>query len=493
MRYFFIITSIASFLFLTNASFAQSSPYTEAQPAYKWYIAGQQTVAKSTQLSPSQKRAKNIILFVGDGMGISTITAARILQGQQQKQAGEEAQLSFEKFPYVALSKTYNVNQQVPDSAGTATAMLTGVKTNAGVLSVDETVKLSDFKQVPGHTLKTLFEEAEDWGMATGIVATARITHATPAAGYAHTSHRDWESDSQLPEAAKKAGVADIALQLIEFPHGDGINLILGGGRNYFLPKAEQQGIRADERNLVKEWEKKYPDGVFVDNNKGFDAIDWKKTNHVLGLFNGSHMNHNADRNNGPEGEPALSDMTAKAITFLSRNPQGYVLLVEAGRIDHAHHEGNAYRALTDTIELSKAVEIATKMTSDQDTLIIVTADHSHVMSMNGYPVRGNPILGKVMEWNETTGELQMTKDKNGLPYTTLQYANGPGARERVDLSNIDTTNPEYLQDALIPLESETHGGEDVAVFAQGPGAQWVHGVMEQNVIYHIIREALGR
>ena len=132
-------------------------------------------------------------------------------------------------------------------------------------------------------------------------------------------------------------------------------------------------------------------------------------------------------------------------------------------------------------------------MTSDQDTLIIVTADHSHTLTMNGYPVIDNPILGKVVEWNETTGEKQLAKDKNGLPYTTLQYANGPAARTHTDLTNVDTTAKDYKQDALVLLESETHGGEDVAIFARGPGAAWVHGTVEQNVIYHVMREALQK
>jgi alkaline phosphatase len=202
--------------------------------------------------------------------------------------------------------------------------------------------------------------------------------------------------------------------------------------------------------------------------------------------------------------------MTARAIEILRKNRRGYFLMVEAGRIDHAHHAGNAYRALTDTIELSRAVSAARAMTSASDTLIIVTADHSHVFTMAGYPTRGNPILGKVIG-NDESGEPESRPKlaRDGKPYTTLGYLTGPGyafdgeavqtSKKRTpnagrvkDLSDIDTTDRGFHQESLVPLASETHGGEDVAVYADGPGAYLVHGVMEQNVIYHIMREALG-
>jgi alkaline phosphatase len=183
--------------------------------------------------------------------------------------------------------------------------------------------------------------------------------------------------------------------------------------------------------------------------------------------------------------------------------------MVEAGRIDHAHHAGNAYRALTDTIALSEAVAVAREMSSDEDTLIIVTADHSHVFTLAGYPMRGNPILGLAATAN---GPM---KDALGLPYTTLGYANGPGyvadgdrheftgeegqSREadftgdksRPDLSAVATTAPDYMQESAVPMMSETHAGEDVAIYASGPKAHYFSGTLEQNVIFHIMADAL--
>jgi alkaline phosphatase len=221
-------------------------------------------------------------------------------------------------------------------------------------------------------------------------------------------------------------------------------------------------------------------------------------------------MQYEADRSQDPAGEPSLSEMTARAIEILRKNRRGYFLMVEAGRIDHAHHAGNAYRALTDTIELSRAVSTARAMTSANDTLIIVTADHSHVFTMAGYPTRGNPILGKVVandEFGQPESKPKLADD--GKPYTTLGYLTGPGyafdkemvqsSRKRKphagraqNLTDIDTTDRRFYQQSLVPLASETHGGEDVSVYADGPGAYLVHGVMEQNVIYHIMRQALG-
>ncbi len=169
--------------------------------------------------------------------------------------------------------------------------------------------------------------------------------------------------------------------------------------------------------------------------------------------------------------------------------------MVEAGRIDHGHHAGNAYRALTDTIELSKAVRTALKNVDLEETLIIVTADHSHTFNMAGYPQRGNPILG-VVKVPDSAGNFvgHISKDAQGKSYTTLSYANGPGYVNgdlRPDLTHVDTINPDYRQAAIVPLKSETHSGEDVAIYAIGAGSQTVHGTLEQNVIYHIMKYAL--
>ena len=154
------------------------------------------------KLSAKQGAAKNIILFVGDGMSIGTVTAARILAGQQQGRSGEENSLSFGLFPFTGLAKTYNVNAQTPDSAGTMTAIISGVKTDFGVIGVDENIVRGDCATQAGNELVTALELAEIAGLSTGIVTTARITHATPAATYAKSADRNWEDISDMPEEA---------------------------------------------------------------------------------------------------------------------------------------------------------------------------------------------------------------------------------------------------------------------------------------------------
>jgi alkaline phosphatase len=483
----------------------------------QWFSAGEAAAQQAAALRPNRHTARNLILFIGDGMGVSTVTAARILAGQQRGESGEENLLSFEHFPYVALSKTYNTNQQTPESAGTMSAIMTGEKTRAGVIAIDATARRNDCQAARGHALPTLLELAEQEGRSTGIVTTTRLTHATPAATYAHAPERHWEGDSLMPPEALAAGCKDIAAQLIDFPFGDGPEVAMGGGRQYFLPVTAgdpeapaARGSRKDGRDLVAEWLATRGHAAYVENEGQLDALDVSATGHLLGLFNASHMNYEVDRSHDAGGEPSLSEMTARAIEILRKNRRGYFLMVEAGRIDHAHHAGNAYLALTETIELSRAVSTARAMTSPNDTLIIVTADHSHVFTMAGYPTRGNPILGKVVT-NDAFGEPE-SKPRladDGMPYTTLGYQNGPGyaftsekarssqkrksnAGRTQNLGAVDTTDRRFHQQSLVPLASETHGGEDVAVYADGPGAYLVHGVMEQNVIYHIMRQAMG-
>ena len=485
-----------------------------AESREEWYEAGRAAVEEAKDLKQRETRAKNVILFVGDGMGVSTVTAARILEGQLRGKPGEENLLSFERLPYLALSKVYNTNQQTPDSAGTMTAMMTGVKTKAGVISLDQDAIRGNCGSTFGNELPTLLELAENRGMATGVVTTARLTHATPAATYAHVPERGWEDNSRVPAPCK-----DIARQLIEFPYGDGLEVALGGGRRHFLPntmadheEGGRRGRRTDGRDLTAEWTARAAGAAYVWNQAQFDAIDPKRTGHLLGLFDYSHMEYEHDRPGDAGGEPSLSQMTAKAIDILKhqrKDGKGYFLMVESGRIDHGHHAGNAFRALTDTIEFANAIKTALDEVDPKDTLVVVTADHSHVFTIAGYPTRGNPILGKVVT-NDNAGnpKREPALAADNLPYTTLGYTNGRGFHNlatggdtvyshdinagRADLSAVDTTGQGFHQEALVPMSAETHAAEDVAIYAGGPSAHLFHGVQEQNVIFHVMAEALG-
>ncbi len=493
----------------------------QESPSY-WYQQGQASVQRAIKTvqkaaTVSQHQAKNIILFVGDGMGISTITAARIHAGQLQGKQGEEHQLFFETLPYSALSKTYNTNQQTPDSAGTMTAMMTGIKSKAGFISVGQNLSRADCSSLSGNRLTTALEHAEQIGLSTGIVSTARITHATPAATYAHVPERNYEDDQYQKFMHSADQCDDIASQLIDLKnrYGNGLEVVFGGGRRHFLPnhpKADPEtglpGNRHDGRDLTQEWLQQYTNSSYIWNKQQFDALSTESIQHILGLFNPSHMQYEIDRSKDKAGEPSLSAMTRKAIDILNNNPKGFFLMVESGRIDHAHHAGNAHRALTDTIEFDQAVKTAYQMTNPAETLIIVTADHSHVFTIAGYPTRGNPILGKVIS-NDVAGKAKQKPElaQDNMPYTTLGYMNGLGygnvdtvrktkpvqhshAGHRTDLSHINTESNHFHQEALVPLASETHGGEDVAIFASGPGSSLFQGTIEQNVIFHIMNKA---
>jgi len=392
------------------------------------------------------------------------------------------------------------------------------------VLSIGQSAPRGDCKAALATPLLTLWELAASAGMATGVVTTTRVTHATPAATFSHSADRNWESDADLPPQAVAEGCIDIARQMIESPYGHGPDVLMGGGRSNLMPATERDpeyddkvGARLDGRDLIAEWQQRHPGGAYVWNEAQLRAAPADKP--LLGLFEPDHMHYEHDRPQDAAGEPSLAEMTRAAITRLARNPNGYVLLVEGGRIDHAHHSGNAYRALDETIAFSDAVRVATGMTSAEDTLILVTADHSHTLSFVGYPARGNAILGKVKGGSgEDSDPNQLARDASGLPYTTLNYATGPGytggsARQpegpkhfehlledvrpihtgRPNLTDVDTEDPDYLQEALIPTKAETHGGDDVGVWARGPGSAAVRGSLEQNALYHLLLQATPR
>ncbi|MDR7191314.1 alkaline phosphatase [Luteimonas terrae] len=486
------------------------------ETAQWWYRSG---AARAAGNGAMGGQAKNVIVFLGDGMSLTTVAAARILEGQRLGGSGEEHALSWEQFPATGLSKTYNTDSQTPDSAGTMTAIAAGVKSHMGAIGVSSGNRFDCADSRQRH-VQSWLRLADDAGLATGVVTTARLTHATPAATYAHSPDRNWENDTDLPEAAQAAGCRDIAQQILDFAPGKGPRVLFGGGRGEFLPVTERDpehtdkvGQRLDGRNLPAEWLAANPGGAYVWNTAQLRAA--ADADAVLGLFEYDHMQYEHDRDQGDTGEPDLAEMTRVAIEQLSRDGKGYVLLVESGRIDHANHEGNAFRALDETVAMSRAVQAAAEATSSEDTLILVTADHSHTLNFVGYPTRGNPILGKVRgRVSEDDDPNAYALDATGLPYTTLSYANGPGyagasnqqpegpkthhhqpsgfspASGRPNLREVDTEHPDFMQEALVPMKSETHGGDDVGIWARGPGSEAVRGTVEQNVIYHLIVQA---
>jgi alkaline phosphatase len=450
-----------------------------------WYQQGDQWLkdkvkvlqVQSQPQSPEGNKAKNIILFVGDGMSITTLTAARIWQGQQQGLLGEEHFLHFETFPYTALIKTYNTNQQTPDSAGTMSAIMTGTKTRAGVISIGPEQDRAECDGSAQHHQQTLLELGHKHGFDTGIVTTARLTHATPAATYAHSPERYWEGDYDRYPNAYWYGCDSIAKQLINSAYPAGLDLAFGGGRTQL-------------KSYYDSFQEQFPTGHLLQTQK--DLLAWASFNKknsqigpVLGVFSAGHMAFEIDRT---DAQPSLKQMTKMAVQYLQGRSERYLLIIEGARIDHAHHKGNAARALSETAMLADSVQLADEMTDDEETLIIVTADHSHTFVMAGYPKRGNPILGVA---KNQQNEIVLAND--GLPYTTLGYANGKNQGRANDpryFANSEDKN--FHQEVAVPLRLETHGSDDVALHAKGPGAYLFSGLMEQNEIFHTMLQALA-
>ncbi|XP_014669390.1 PREDICTED: alkaline phosphatase-like [Priapulus caudatus] len=423
-------------------------------------------------------------------MGLPSQFAGRILKGQMEGKTGEEEFLEWEKLQHTGLAKTYNTDFQVSDSAGTATAYLCGVKGKKATIGVDDTLlERGHCPSAEAASVRSIADWAQAEGKSTGLVTTARVTHASPAGLYANAPERNWEEDSDNNSDCK-----DIARQLIEDDPGRKLNVIMGGGRNRLTPNTQADvedptlhGKRSDDRNLIDEWTEGMTTNGFnhayVWNVTQFNDIDPENTEYLLGLFDSDRMPYIVDSTPDEAENPTLSEMVKKTIEILQKNPNGYYLFVESSNIDAAHHDGRAVASINEVVVLDAAVKVAIDMTDSKDTLIVVTADHSHSMTTAGYPVRGNPIFGTASE----------VSDVDGKPYTTLLYAAGAGYEHspRRNLTGVDTADPMHKQDAAIPLVEAPHSGEDVAVFANGPMAHLFRGNFEQTFIAHAMAYAM--
>lgn len=473
-----------------------SVPAAAQQAENPWLRAAEAAIAEKLARQPITNRAKNVIVMIADGNGVGTNYATRLWVGQKNGGYGDEAVLPYEAMPYLAMAKTYNTNAQTPDSAGTATAILSGVKTKAGVLGVDESLARGDCDAVGDAAVPSIAEILAEEGKAVGIVTTTRITHATPGAVYAKSADRNFENDSDLPEGCDQP---DIASQLISGIKSGTVDVALGGGRRNFIgadvsDDEGESGRRADDRDLIAEARQM---GVqYAWNTETAEGLELDGTP-ILGLFESSHMQYEADRTD----EPSLAEMTGMAIESLRNNDEGYFLLVEAGRVDHANHATNLYRTVTDGEAFAEAVKSVLEMTDPEETLVIVTADHEHALAFNGYCGRGSPITGLCYGVDETgtgnNGAPQTGAD--GKPYTVAGYLNGGSSilseedgwtGSRGDLTAEETQDPDFQQQALIPRSSETHSGEDVAIYARGPWAHLIDGTVEQNYIFSVMRYA---
>jgi len=451
-----------------------------------------------TKPNPEPVVKKNVLFFLGDGMGITTLTAMRIFE------VGEAGSITIDTLPESAFVRTYSEDGQVTDSAPSMAAYMTGVKMKNEVISMTTGTNAyaadgSQYVTAAGDTtceagngapVPTLLEIMKAKGYATGVVTTTRVTHATPATTYAHLCNRNGENTIA---AQMVPGGAEYNKAL-----GDGIDVMLGGGRRHFLPSSEG-GRRTDGRNLITELGK--AGYSYVDTTAGLlDAP--AKTEKLLGIFTSSDMSYELDRS--PQREPSLSEMTSKAIDVLSTRDKGFFLMVEGGRIDHALHASNAKRALTDGIAFDNALKTALEKMEALDpglknTLIVVTADHDHTLVINGYAERTGKtthdhagVLGLVRDYVNGPSQGEPRTDVDGNPYTILAFGNGPHRpTTRIALDEATTSADDYLQEAVIQLSSETHGGGDVYLGAIGMGSEAFHGVIDNTEVFGKIKSAL--
>ncbi|MFZ3286185.1 MAG: alkaline phosphatase [Telluria sp.] len=441
--------------------------------------------------------AKNIIFFLGDGMGPATVTASRIFK------YGESGSLTMDKLERTARVKTYSNDAQTTDSAPSMAAYMTGVKMNNEVISMSpETVASDPSRDVNGNlgvnncaagngvAVPTILELAKARGKAVGSISTTELTHATPAATFSHICNRNAQYAIAAQIVPGGAGY-NAALR-------DGVDVLMGGGRNHFTPfdGVTNKAGRADGRNLLAELAAK---GYTVAATRA-EMSAAANTKKFVGLYSSKgHMEYELDRSATPplgEGasQPSLAEMTTKAMDILSQNQNGYFLMVEGGRIDHALHGTNAKRALVDTIAFDDAIKAAldkARLTDPSlaNTLIVVTADHDHTLTLNGYGKRGNPIL----DINRNYKDGQPAKDADGNSYTTLVFGNGPNRPQvRANLDSATVLADNYRQETGVRLASETHGGGDVTLLATGAGAKMFKGTLDNTKVYGLLKAAFG-
>ena len=433
-------------------------------------------------------QAKNIIFFLGDGMGPTTIAAARIFRH------GEEGLLNFERLERTARIKTYSNDFQTTDSAPSMGAYMTGVKINQDGISMKDARAIDPEKDANGnrtidkcganngYVAPTILELAKARGKAVGAVTTTELTHATPASTFSHVCHRD--------------AAYTIARQIVPGGEGynlalkDGVDVLMGGGRHHFTPydKASNPRGRADGRDLMAEFGAQ---GYAVGRTRA-DMMSARPGRKFVGIYSADdHMDYSLARR--PE-QPTLTDMALKAIELLSKDPDGFFLMVEGGKIDHALHDTNAKNALADTVAFDEAIQAAIDRMRQIDpglenTLIVVTADHDHTMVLNGYPKRGSKVLDIVHDY--ATG--QPKKDADGKTFTPLVFGNGKGRPDvRADVDSASALREDYQQRAGVHTVYESHGGGDVKLYAVGAGSAPFKGTMENTQVFHLMKAAAG-
>jgi len=409
-----------------------------------------------------EARVRNVIFFIGDGMGLECVDIARIVL------VGKDGYLDFEKAPYVGIAKTYAENTLVTDSAAAGTALATGFKTNNAWLSITP----------DGKAVKTLLEAAKELGKATGLITTVTITHATPAAFSAHTTSRD-----ELP-------VAD---QYAEFKTAD---IYMGGGLSYFLPKSDLKSKRKDDRNLIEEFKKAGYE--FVSTPEELERA-FAENGKLLGLFDYEYLPYYMDREFLKVKVPSLADMTRKALEILSRNENGFFVMIEGGKIDWANHGHDPANAIWEVYEFNEAIKVALEFLEENpDTLIVITADHETGgigLSTGKYEISPD-ILKKQKVSTNILAELVKGKSDEEIKKIFEEYVGisdlKPEEIEKIKKANATLIGDVISARAQIGWTTTSHSGGSVPVYAFGEGAEVFTGVYDNTDIAKKIADLAG-
>ncbi|VDL94519.1 unnamed protein product [Schistocephalus solidus] len=472
----------------------------EISPKY-WQKEAEKFIAAACKRFPilkSQKPAKNVILFLGDGMGIPTVSASRFYLAHRSGLNGSMLTHPFEEWPYSTVARTYDLETVVTDSASSANAYLTGTKTRTGMIGVTGNLHYKQCGVWPAeHFTHSALEAASKAGKATGILTTTRITHASPSGCYGHVTFRDFEGDVDLQkvcgETYKEMHCQDLACQLI-YNNRD-INVMIGGGAKNFYPQGQEipnqpgnKGTRLDNRTLVSEWiayqEQQGRKYKFINSPQDFNTADFSNTEYLLGLPYPDHMLYTDEKS---ADEPSLMRYTQTAIKILQKNKKGFFLFVEGGRIDHAHHNNEGRHSMDEMLEFDKAIQAAMELVNMDETLIIVTADHSHSFGLYGHPSRFHSVL------DIDNGYSHETLDN--MPMTAIGYITGPAGlvnKSRSNPANEDIYSWKYKQQSLVPLFYSSHGGDDVGVYATGPFSRLFTKTIDNTFISQAMKYAMG-
>lgn len=484
----------------------------------------------------TQRRAKNVILFIGDGMGVAHRTAARVLsKGYTQGKAN--GTMAMDRLPFNGLLMTSSMDSLITDSAPGAHNYSTGNKTNNGMEGVfpDNTAAEDDnprIENLPEWTHRNL-------GMVTGVVSDAFITDATPAAMIAHTQNR---GNGTL-----------IASQFIDSADKTGLKVLMGGGAYHFIPQSQTGSRRTDERHVINDFRAAGFD--FVETRTQLNGYTAGANKKLLGLFNLDNMNVSFDKlglgdptvTSAFPDQPFLKEMTKSAIDVLKQYPNGFFLMVEGAHIDKQAHSMDAERSIYDVIQLDQAVQVAlefamiTNSDSDpnNDTLIIVSADHE--CAGVTLPGVGNPLYkDSARDYVKAYNYTAARNDPATLNFTDYIDANGDGYPDNADpdrkliinfgansdryedwmsnakpkapssrVNNIAVANPnDPDKDAGILLSGVIENGEmggeaqlsavhtlsDIPISAYGPGASQFSRVSDNTeAFFYIINAITGQ